>query len=198
MSRAMSRPLLHPNVVTTLRLPLAPLAVVALLSDTLAGAIVAMVLGLLLEATDVADGWLARRHGLTSDFGKLYDPFSDAFTRFTLFLGFYAIDAMDLWMILLLFWRDSSVSFFRQVAAVRGVVVAARVSGKLKAIVQGVGMQVALLLLVLERSWPDAGLGQATWWVMATVAVTTAVSGVDYFIGNLPTLRAAWRDVSGD
>jgi CDP-diacylglycerol--glycerol-3-phosphate 3-phosphatidyltransferase len=183
------------NFLTAARLPLAPLAVVFLLSHTWWGTTVAAVLALVLELTDVLDGRIARSYGQVSAFGKLFDPFSDAFCRFTLFLGLYAIGVADLWMIMVIFYRDSAISFFRSVAAVRNVVLAARTSGKAKAIVQGIGTQVIFVALVVFELWPSVPLPRSLpWWTMLVLTVVTFGSFVDYFLGNLPILRAAWAD----
>ena len=144
----MAAPPIHPNLITTLRLPLAPAAVICMVIGGTPGIVAAAVLALILEVTDLADGYVARKYGVVTDFGKLYDPFSDAFSRFTLFLGLYAIGVAQLWMILVIFYRDSSVSFFRSVAATHNQVISARPSGKLKAVVQGIGTQIVFLALV--------------------------------------------------
>ncbi len=189
------RPPVHPNVITAARLPLAPIAVACMVLDTAGGFVAALVLGILLEITDLADGHVARRYGVVTSFGKLFDPFSDAFSRFTMFLGFFAIGVADLWMIVLIFARDSSVSFFRSVAAVRSVVVAARTSGKVKAVVQGLGTQVILIALVASAGADDRTAAYSVaWWAMLVITVVTTWSFVDYFLGNLPILRAAWND----
>lgn len=191
----MGQPLVNPNTLTAARLPLAPLAVFFMLQDTTWGYVAAAVLAVLLEITDIVDGRVARSYGLVTSFGKLFDPFSDAFCRFTLFLGLYAIGAADLWMIILIFYRDSSISFFRSVAAVRNVVLAARASGKVKAVVQGIGTQVVFLSLVLDSVAPDLPLvDRIPWWTMLVVTLVTVASFVDYFLGNLHILRAAWAD----
>ncbi|MEM6929858.1 MAG: CDP-alcohol phosphatidyltransferase family protein, partial [Myxococcota bacterium] len=170
-----SRPPIHPNVVTAARIPLAPIAVGFLVLETPTGILVATVLALLLEATDILDGQIARRYGVVTSFGKLFDPFSDAVTRYTLFLGMYAIGVAELWMLIAIFFRDSSVSFFRSVAAVRQVVVAARFSGKLKAVVQGVGTQLIFISLLVMQLAPDWGLPEATpnviMWIITLVTL---------------------------
>ncbi|MGC6494216.1 MAG: CDP-alcohol phosphatidyltransferase family protein [Myxococcota bacterium] len=193
----MYQPPMSPNLITALRLPLAPLTVMALMMDSATGTISAVVLALILELTDIADGWMARRYKVVTSFGKLFDPFADAFCRFTLFLGLYAIGEADLWMILVIFYRDSSISFLRSIAAVRGVVMAARTSGKVKAIVQGVGTQVCFLaLLVAELGTGDVAnvAAQVPWWTMLMITLATAASWVDYIGGNLALLRDAWEE----
>lgn len=194
MKLSMATPPINPNWITTLRLPIAPVTVAFLMSDTKWGLITAMVLALFLEITDILDGLIARKYNIVTQFGKLYDPFSDAFCRYTLFLGLYAIDSADLWMLLVIFYRDSAISFFRSVAASKNLVVGARKSGKIKAIVQGAGVQVAFLFLVLEKFYPEMSFEQVPWWTMLVITIVTAFSFVDYFFGYLPVLRKAWSE----
>jgi CDP-diacylglycerol--glycerol-3-phosphate 3-phosphatidyltransferase len=194
----MARPPIHPNLVTLIRLPLAPLAVGFLVSETWWGITMALVLSLTLEATDFLDGWVARRYNAVTDFGKLFDPFSDAFARFTLFLGLWVVGVADLWMILVFFYRDSAISFFRSVAALRGDVVAARQSGKIKALVQAIGTNLILAYLLAAALTPVPNWAPtAAWGVMVVVTAVTAWSFVDYLLGVYPALRAAWHEKSG-
>ena len=190
----MRRAPIDPNIVTSMRLPLAPLAVACLITETMWGTIAAAVLSLALELTDVADGWIARKYRQVTDFGALYDPFSDAFTRYTLFLGLYAIHVADLWMVIAIFYRDASINFFRTIAATRNVVLAARKSGTIKAVVQGVGTQVIFVILVLQRLFPEWPLASIPWWTMLVVTTVTVASFVDYFTGNITILRDAWQN----
>lgn len=189
-------PPVHPNVLTAARLPLAPAAVACLVFGGTPGVIAAAVLALVLELTDLADGWIARRYGVVSDFGKLFDPFSDAFSRFTLFLGVYAIGHASLWMILAIYYRDSTVAFLRSIAATKGIVVAARQSGKIKAVVQGVGTQIIFLALVLHQVVPSQAelLQVVPWWTMLLLTLVTLASLVDYLAGNRDILRSAWDE----
>lgn len=192
----MASPLISPNLLTTLRLPLAPLAVYALVTGHLGGIYTAVALALLLEVSDIADGFVARKYNIVTTFGKLYDPFSDAFSRYTLFLGFYAVGVADLWMVLAIFYRDSSVSFLRSIGATRNVVIAARTSGKVKAIIQGVGTQVVFLFLILPEFTPlsQDNANEFAKSVMLFITLATVASFFDYFWGNRSLIRGAWND----
>ncbi len=188
-------PPIQPNTLTALRLPLAPIAVACLVFGGTPGIVAAAVLAFILEMTDIADGWIARQYDVVSDFGKLFDPYADALSRFTLFLGLYAVEHASLWMILAIFYRDSTIAFLRSIAATRGIVISARTSGKLKAIVQGVGTQicfVALLLAVWIPSWAPV-LEQVPWWTMAFITLVTLMSFVDYMHGNRDLIEDAWN-----
>jgi CDP-diacylglycerol--glycerol-3-phosphate 3-phosphatidyltransferase len=194
----MASPLISPNLLTTMRLPLAPLAVYALVTGEIGGIYTAVALALLLEISDIADGFVARKYNIVTDFGKLYDPFSDAFSRYTLFLGFYAYDVVvaPLWMVLAIFYRDSAVSFLRSIAATRHVVIAARTSGKVKAIIQGVGTQVIFLFLILPEFTPlsQDNANEFAGSVMFFITLATVASFFDYFWGNRSLIRGAWND----
>ncbi|NCG20796.1 MAG: hypothetical protein GWP91_17450 [Rhodobacterales bacterium] len=189
-------PPISPNVLTAARLPIAPLAVVFMLIGEPWAFVTAAVLSLLLELTDLADGYIARKYNAVTSFGKLFDPFSDAFCRYTLFLGLFSIGVADLWMVMVIFYRDSSISFFRTVAATRNVVLAARPSGKFKAVVQGVGTQLIFAAIVSQAYNPDVPwLTDIPWWIMFVITLITGASFFDYFFGNLKILRNAWSDL---
>ena len=190
----MARAPIDPNVITTIRLPLAPLVVVFLVTGTLWGTVVAAFLAVILEVTDLLDGWIARRYGIVTDFGALYDPFSDAFCRYTVFLGLYAIGVADLWMVIAIFYRDSAISFFRTVAANRNVVLGARWSGKAKALVQGFGTQIIFGFLVLHHLFPTWPISTLPWWTMLLITLLTIASFVDYFVGTWRVLADAWAN----
>lgn len=187
------KPPIAPNVITAARLPLAPLAVASLMYGGTAGILGAAFLALLLELTDLADGWLARSYEAVTDVGKLFDPFADAFCRFTLFVGLYAVGQADVWMILAIYYRDSTISFLRSIAATRQIVLAARPSGKLKAVVQGVGTQICFLSMAVAAWMPDqTWLLSVPWWTMLFITVVTLGSLVDYLAGNRILLNDAF------
>jgi CDP-diacylglycerol--glycerol-3-phosphate 3-phosphatidyltransferase len=107
------------------------------------------------EISDLLDGWLARRTGQVSNFGKLMDPYADSIFRLTAFLSFAApIDGgrgwYPLWMPILLVLRDIGTSIVRTFSMEQGTVVAAKASGKIKAVAQGF-LLVALLVLAVVR-----------------------------------------------
>jgi phosphatidylglycerophosphate synthase len=66
--------------------------------------------------------------------------------------------------------------------------VSARVSGKIKAWVQGVS-SITIVCLVILNYW-IAGIDVKTisFVLMTVTTVVTAYSGVDYFVGNLPAI----------
>lgn len=162
------------------------------------GAIIATACAFLIELSDLVDGTIARRLGVVSDLGKLLDPAADSFSRLTVFLALATHPApgssepwFPAWGVALLLLRDVGVSFLRQVAATRGIVVAARTSGKIKAFAQGgaIWTILALHLRACAVGHPDE-LAQQVALGAAIVAIgVTLVSLVDYAVGVGAELR---------
>ena len=89
-----------------------------------------------------------------------------------------------LWLLGVLAIRDVSVAYVRILCMHTGRKVAARFSGKLKAVVQGGGA----IVLAMTLAWPapaGAGGGFVRPTVVAAIAAVTAWSAVDYLIGAL-------------
>lgn len=123
----------------------------------------------LVELTDLVDGIIARRDNNVTDLGKLLDPLVDSICRGTVFGAFTALKLMPLWMLLIIFYRDLVMAYLRSLAAIKNVAMGARWSGKTKAAVQAIAIQLVALLL-LARSMAEHGHStQATdyWWPVA-------------------------------
>jgi CDP-diacylglycerol--glycerol-3-phosphate 3-phosphatidyltransferase len=143
-----------------------------------------LVIFMVMELTDLADGHLARRLGQVSELGKVLDPFADSVSRLTYFLCFTASGIMPLWVFLAVLYRDLGVSFIRQMAAGRGTMMAARASGKIKALVYalaglgGVIFHVAANLRGADALPPEAH--GALFVLFLATGVTAAWSLLDY------------------
>jgi CDP-diacylglycerol--glycerol-3-phosphate 3-phosphatidyltransferase len=191
-----------PNLLTLSRLLLAPAFLAAYLAGvplvgtneevSAAARWGALALALFFEATDLADGYLARRMQQTSQLGKILDPLADSVSRFTIFLGFLVTGYASVWTIACIFWRDSIVSTIRILAASQGVIVSARLSGKVKAIVQGIAINVILGAMCLHDrlGMSLADVQGPARLAMLFVAGVTLLSLVDYLVGNRKVLAA--------
>lgn len=123
----------------------------------------AILLGLLflvMEVSDGLDGYVARRTGTVSDFGKLFDPFADSLARLTYFLGFVFTGIMPGWIFILILYRDLGVAFVRTLAMKKGVAMAAQLSGKIKAWIYAIA-GIAGILSASAGSYLSPGLADA-------------------------------------
>jgi CDP-diacylglycerol--glycerol-3-phosphate 3-phosphatidyltransferase len=144
---------------------------VLLLQPSLHSRLLAFLVFLLAALSDLWDGQLARRRDQITDFGKLVDPIADKLLLVATLTPFYLLtvrhaelaglplfDVVPLWVLLLFFGREALITALRTAAARRGAVVAARMSGKRKALAQNVFIGSMILWLAyrtaaVERSW---------------------------------------------
>jgi CDP-diacylglycerol--glycerol-3-phosphate 3-phosphatidyltransferase len=89
---------------------------------------------------DILDGWLARRQGLVTVFGKFVDPLADKLMAMSVMIYMVLVELLPAWLVVLMLSRDLYINGIRQVAAERGVVIAAGEGGKLKTVFQLVGI----------------------------------------------------------
>lgn len=184
-----------PNIITIVRILLAPVFVLCFTVDAAWGKPAALGIAIAFEVTDLADGIIARRFGQVSDLGKFLDPAADSISRFTIFLCFVWGGYASVWTVAIIFWRDSLVAMLRIMGATRDVIISARMSGKIKAWVQGTAAISILCWIV----WPGIfgvgeenvpGLARTLMWITAGY---TAFSLFDYFLGNRKVLASLDR-----
>ncbi|MCB2177881.1 MAG: CDP-diacylglycerol--glycerol-3-phosphate 3-phosphatidyltransferase [Actinomycetales bacterium] len=176
------------NIVTLVRFLLVPLVVVALLLDTGGGGWrwVAAGVFLLAAATDRLDGWLARRLGQVTDWGKLVDPIADKALVGTALIALSALGDLPWWVTIVILVRELGVTALR-FAVLRYTVIAASPGGKAKTVLQTIG--ITLFLLPLD-TLPDA-VRVVAWVVLGAAVVLTVVTGLDYLRRGLAVRAAA-------
>jgi CDP-diacylglycerol--glycerol-3-phosphate 3-phosphatidyltransferase len=170
-----------PNLLTLFRILLVPLLVVALLTKFEGKEYVALGLFLLAAATDVLDGYVARRRRQVTRLGKLLDPAADKILMSAAFISLVELNVAPAWMVVLIVARELAVSALRSFAAADAVVIAADLSGKVKTAVH----TVAISVCIIHERLQDLGADDPFWLVPAVLWASVAmsvVSGLDYFI----------------
>lgn len=144
------------------------------------------------EVTDMLDGWIARTFNQVTEMGKLIDPLADSVWRTSLFLSFTAQPInLPMWIVFLFLLRDSAISTLRTLCALKGHTLAARFSGKLKAVLQGTS---AFIIVTLMIPFSQGTLTQEELTLISTlislaVGAWSLISGVDYVIAMQPYLK---------
>ncbi len=146
-----------PNKITVARIVLAPLFFVSYFLPLWTGrfngvsAYLILIIFAGIEISDFLDGYLARKHDLVTDLGKVMDPFADVLSRITYFLCFAFTGLMPLWVFLIIIYRELAITFLRMMMMSRGIVVAASLWGKLKAITYAVSGILGVLVVGFDR-----------------------------------------------
>ncbi len=82
--------------------------------------------------SDFFDGYLARKYGLVTNLGKLLDPLADKILVCSAFVYLSSVNMCPFWVTVLILFREFLVTGLRQLAALKGVAIAADLSGKWK------------------------------------------------------------------
>ncbi len=188
-----------PNALTIARIGVAPPLFFLLFVGAFWPRLAAFVLFVLAAVSDVWDGYLARRRGQITDFGKLADPIADKLLLFATFLPFYFLPRVDdflflprvddsvgavpywgplpLWVLLVIFGREVLVTLFRGYAVRRGVVIPAGKAGKYKTTFQNLFIGGLILWYALQTEAQKVGWSGTLWsWFEAFHALWVAVT----------------------
>ena len=174
-----------PNLITVVRILLAPVFIWMLLADNGAHDALrwaAAVLFIIAIATDGIDGMIARRHNLVTDLGKILDPIADKILTGGALVCLSILGELPWWVTIVILVREIGITVFRFVMLRDRVIPASR-GGKLKTVSQSVSISLALLpFWLVFGDWVH-------WLNTATMTITlilTVVSGLDYLV-------SAWR-----
>ncbi len=153
-----------PNYLTYLRLLIIPVFVYCMHDPSAWSLRFATLLFMFAVITDWMDGFIARRLGAESDFGKLLDPLADKILMMAALVMLASLRSevygdpwVPGWVVVLVLSREIWVTGLRGMAATQGLILPAGGYGKIKAAFQNL----AVLLLLLHET-PVSFLGWRT------------------------------------
>lgn len=147
------------------------------------------------ECSDVLDGMLARKRNEVTELGKVLDPMADSITHISLFLTFtQGFVSLPLLLVLVFLYRDLFISTLRTLCALRGVALAARFSGKMKAVLQAsVAFLIIILMIPYTMGWMRLELfQQISLFAVSIAALYTVISIGDYIYANWVHIKRAF------
>ncbi|GAB4234121.1 MAG: CDP-diacylglycerol--glycerol-3-phosphate 3-phosphatidyltransferase [Chlamydiales bacterium] len=144
------------------------------------------------ELSDLFDGYFARKFHQVTDLGKILDPMADSIARISVFLTF-TLEPVKIPLLLVFpfLYRDSVISTLRTICALKGFALAARPSGKTKAVIQGIAaMSVVVLMIPFTMGLisNDTLTGSST-VLVGIAAIYTVYSGIEYLYSNRHYLK---------
>ncbi|NQV16972.1 MAG: CDP-diacylglycerol--glycerol-3-phosphate 3-phosphatidyltransferase [Armatimonadetes bacterium] len=190
-----------PNFLTILRMVLVPIFIWLIFfapfaSRVLLATVVLIVAGI----TDYFDGMLARKFKVVTDFGKIMDPLADKMLVLSalLAIALSPINYISIFVVFIILFREIAVSILRNYYARKNIYLAANIWGKLKTVLQMLGVIAALVYYSLSQiiqGWNPHQkcivLGfRVFFWVVVFI---TILSGMNYFF-----LRKKDREKSGN
>ncbi len=193
-----------PNQLTSLRLLL---SVVMFFFIASGWYLTSFVLFIIAAGTDWLDGYYARKYGQVTTLGRILDPFADKVIVCGTFIFLASIPVMAEvawglrpWMVVVIVGRELLVTALRSFIEDRGADFSAKMSGKLKMVLQCIAASTCLFYLYrYEGKLPAhdvAGfMSDWVWWVLVVFVwssvVLTVYSGLVYVRIAVRLLRDA-------
>ena len=166
-----------PNKLTIVRILMIPIFMFLLLVNDQAYQTWAAIVFIIAALTDTADGYIARKYNLVTNFGKFMDPLADKLLVTSAFLCFVEMGILPAWFVMVILTREFAITGIRTLAANEGIVIAASKWGKLKTI-----SQMTAIVVVLFN---NLSLGFPLDQILLYIALgLTILSGGDYIMKN--------------
>lgn len=146
--------------------------------------IIGGVLFVIASLTDFLDGYIARKKGLVTDFGKFVDAIADKVLVNSVLIIFAVNGIISPIIPVVIIFRDTIVDSIRMLASKKGVVVAAGKAGKLKTACMMVGLTLVFFYNLPFEIW---NIDVAT--VLLVIATVLSIySGIEYYYNNKKVL----------
>lgn len=173
-----------PNILTLMRIAIIPLLAALLMSPSRVAGFWAAALFSVASITDWLDGYLARRMGIVTIFGKFLDPIADKLIVMAVLIMILPFDRVPAWMVLVILGREIIITGLRGIASTEGIVIQASDLGKYKTIFQ----IVALIGLTLHYNY--------NWFFgVSHTLLTVNMHNVGMFFLWIATVLTIWSGV---
>ena len=160
------------------------------------GMIIAAVLFVIASVTDLIDGKIARKYNLITNLGKFLDSLADKMLVISVLIALVDLNRISSVWVCIVVLREFAVTGIRMLASAQGVVMAAKMIGKIKTVFQMIAitylMFETLLIRILEflfKGWGHTSIVdtvQCVGNVLFLISIAmTIISGMDYLLKNL-------------
>lgn len=149
----------------------------------------ALAIFIIASLTDLADGKIARKYGLVTNFGKFMDPLADKLLVCAALIALTEMGRIPSWIVIVIISREFIISGFRLIASDNHVVIAASYWGKFKTTFQ----MVMICLMIVNNGYflphNQRELVLATNIVMWIALALTVISLIDYLLKNKDVMK---------
>ena len=120
-----------PNILTIIRFIIVPFMAYFLINENFT---IAILLYVLASATDVLDGFIARKFNQITDLGKFLDPLADKLLQFSALVGLWIVNLIPLWIVIIFFIKEISMGLGAIKLLKKHVIIQSKWFGKLSTI----------------------------------------------------------------
>lgn len=174
------------NKLTLGRLLGVPLIVILLYFPGPYTCVLSAIVFLAATLTDALDGFVARRYGYVTNFGKFLDPLADKVLICSSLIMLTWLNRVPAWVVVIIISREIAVTGLRALAVDQGIVIAADKYGKWKTVTQSIAVACLIWHYPVWKINP-ATIGTVFIYVSVLFAL---FSGWNYFYGFYNELKA--------
>ena len=175
-----------PNKITVARICLIPVYMIVLMCGNYFNwqyfAFISAIVFAVASLTDGIDGHIARSRGLVTDFGKFLDPLADKLLVSAALICFIQLDWIPAYMAFIIIAREFIITGLRTIAAAKGIVMAAIMTGKVKTVIQIIAILCTMLFSGMTQT--ICGYPAIGFVTMAVSTLFTIYSGIEYMAKN--------------
>jgi CDP-diacylglycerol--glycerol-3-phosphate 3-phosphatidyltransferase len=187
-----------PNQLTLLRILFTPVFVSLLFSQNPVLRQWAFVAFTIASLTDWYDGWVARKWGYISRWGKFFDPLADKVLTSAAFFAFAVLGLAPFWMVWIIVIRDILITVLRAISEYKDQPVVTSYLAKVKTFAQ-MTLLYYVLILYIAKTTPGFWSGSMSlidlllnptlvYVLMLAVTLITLWTGITYFLDNRKTI----------
>ena len=167
-----------PNILTIIRILLIPVILFYVFTGQY---IIAFIVFTLSGLTDIADGFIARKFNLISNFGKLMDPLADKLTQIATLTSLVITDIIPIWILVIVLFKEFIMIVGASFLYGKDVVVYSRWYGKLATVLFYIAIVASLLVKQFElpEIWTNLDFG------LYCLAIVTTVFALVMYVKDL-------------
>ncbi len=188
-----------PNQLTLLRIALTPVFIAFLFSSNMLLRQLSLVVFILAVLTDWYDGWVARKWGYVTPWGRFLDPLADKVVTSAALVAFSFIGLIPAWTVWVIVIRDVAITLLRSYSEYKGKPFDTTRFAKTKTVLQFAAIYYVLILhIVQDTEYFRTHFGtlidrlldhSLLYSLMVFIAVVTLWTGVVYIFDNWKTIR---------
>lgn len=167
-----------PNILTIIRFLLIPFILVYIFTGNY---ILAFVFFTISGLTDIADGCIARKYNLISNFGKLMDPLADKLTQIATLTSLVVVKIIPLWILIIVISKEFIMICGASFLYGKDVVVYSKWYGKLATVL----LYFAIVFSLLIKQFALTGIWSNIDMTLFCLAVIATLFSLAMYIKDL-------------
>ena len=167
-----------PNILTIIRFLLIPIILIYIFTGNY---ILALVVFTISALTDIADGFIARKFNLVSNFGKLMDPLADKLTQIATLTSLVIKDIIPIWILIIVISKEFIMICGASFLYGKDVVVYSKWYGKLSTVL----LYIAIVFSLLTKQFALIGIWENIDLSLFTLAIIMTLFALVMYIKDL-------------